>query len=1167
MYKKIIFLFCMGALANVSLATPPPPQEGVRYVAPGCPSACDGLTWATAYDAIDDALADFSGVGGTIYLSAGDFTVSSGDVVIAGVPVSIIGAGMEVTKIILDTDANDSTQDVAIVIRDQEDQNNTLATAGGSGSVIRDLKIEVVENGDERGAGAIEVDGAEFVVIDNVWIDGFGGSSTVRNDSLRVVTTDDDSDDTDDYADYPVSPFAIKVHTSLASDHGDFDFADWVKVNNTKITNSYRGLILLGGSNGYVENTVIENTGPGAAVYIRRKRSNSGAHWGFLNSQFIGKVSGGTPEDANALVYMNYPADWSNPNTNGQFVNTVTDLTGDGDTKHFYVKSGQNQWLNHVFIDGAVEMEFAGGVSSNIVGQNISSPATVMENIGSNKVWQDNDLDGDLDAGDSNDDNDSEDDGSDNCQFVANNDQTDSDGDLLGDACDPDDDNDGFRDLDEDSLGTDTLNPFDPVSASIGGLAIQGVDWVGHPSGAAESTVWNPVDGSLIITAPADPDAIDWQQTDQSYMVLNAAGVDAFLFGTVITLSDGVSLSVGHHESDLSGDHVCVLTSTPEVWCGYGNVLDPDDTSAREEITGLTNPSDIAVGAGFACAIVYDSTDDRDEVTCWDYSGINNVPTPSLLPGTEALAIAAGHDHVCAITSLIDGIANGVQCWGDNTYDQLGLDTSPADDYVDGVNAPLSIDAGDNHTCVINGHYDGEPEVVCWGAGAENYPDDAILGDLADLSIAKPVSISSTGDSNCVVLAGLNSVDDGLVCWSIDTDGDGVGNNIDAFPTNIAASVDTDADGDPDDWNAGCDATCQSGSGLALDTDDDNDTVVDGSDNCPLVDNISQADVESDSVGDLCDSDDDNDTVTDTTDEASGDGFTLDGTASGESLTPASSGDVLSFFTVKGLAGNDTITTLGGNDFIEGGADNDTIDCGSGNDTLVFESAGSGITFNLSLTSAQVTGGAGTDTLATTNCENILGSDYGDTLTGNSAANILLGENGSDSLFSSQGNDEVDGGAGDDTIAAGSDNDTIRGGTGIDQMRGGASGDGPTSGTVGQDTFSFDDGDSGIGANRDIIQDFHTYAFTSTDYDVIDLLDIDANDSNGTDQAFSSFIGNCAALPAAPFYGGSPGEACFRSGTNSLLFNTDSDTAEEIEIKLSGISSFDATDWSYCVIP
>jgi len=50
-------------------------------------------------------------------------------------------------------------------------------------------------------------------------------------------------------------------------------------------------------------------------------------------------------------------------------------------------------------------------------------------------------------------------DAEDNCPAVANVNQTDSDADGMGDACDDDDDNDGLSDDEEETLGTDPLNP------------------------------------------------------------------------------------------------------------------------------------------------------------------------------------------------------------------------------------------------------------------------------------------------------------------------------------------------------------------------------------------------------------------------------------------------------------------------------------------------------------------------------------------------------------------------------------------------------------------------------------------------------------------------------------------------------------------------------------
>ncbi len=64
----------------------------------------------------------------------------------------------------------------------------------------------------------------------------------------------------------------------------------------------------------------------------------------------------------------------------------------------------------------------------------------------------------------------------------------------------------------------------------------------------------------------------------------------------------------------------------------------------------------------------------------------------------------------------------------------------------------------------------------------------------------------------------------------------------------IEAVIDTDGDGIGND----------------VDPDDDGDTVLDGADNCPLTSNTNQTDTDADTVGDACDNDDDNDNLSDT---------------------------------------------------------------------------------------------------------------------------------------------------------------------------------------------------------------------------------------------------------------------------------------------------------------
>ncbi|WP_031252170.1 calcium-binding protein, partial [Mesorhizobium sp. LNHC209A00] len=108
------------------------------------------------------------------------------------------------------------------------------------------------------------------------------------------------------------------------------------------------------------------------------------------------------------------------------------------------------------------------------------------------------------------------------------------------------------------------------------------------------------------------------------------------------------------------------------------------------------------------------------------------------------------------------------------------------------------------------------------------------------------------------------------------------------------------------------------------------------------------------------------------------------------------------FSSIEGLLGsaqNDTLEGDGGNNVLNGGA---------GIDTLSYEHAAAAITVSLATTAAQNTIGAGSDTISA--FENLIGSDFGDTLTGSTAANVISGLGG---------DDLINGGAGADTMVGG----------------------------------------------------------------------------------------------------------------------------------------------------
>lgn len=140
-------------------------------------------------------------------------------------------------------------------------------------------------------------------------------------------------------------------------------------------------------------------------------------------------------------------------------------------------------------------------------------------------------------------------------------------------------------------------------------------------------------------------------------------------------------------------------------------------------------------------------------------------------------------------------------------------------------------------------------------------------------------------------------------------------------------------------------------------------------------------------------------------------------------------GDVLS--NIENLIGsglNDTLTGSGAANVIEGGAGGDTINGAGGNDTASYD--GSNAAVNVVVNGAASGGHAQGDVLS--NLENLIGSDFNDTLGGDAAANILTGGYGNDSLTGAAGADSLLGGFGNDTLIGGADGDSIVGGVGID---------------------------------------------------------------------------------------------------------------------------------------
>ncbi|WP_052119916.1 calcium-binding protein [Inquilinus limosus] len=222
-----------------------------------------------------------------------------------------------------------------------------------------------------------------------------------------------------------------------------------------------------------------------------------------------------------------------------------------------------------------------------------------------------------------------------------------------------------------------------------------------------------------------------------------------------------------------------------------------------------------------------------------------------------------------------------------------------------------------------------------------------------------------------------------------------------------------------------------------------------------------------------------------------------------------------------GETGNDIIDGGDGNDRLVGGAGGDTLNGGAGGaDTVYYDDALSGVTVNLTDTSAN-TGDAAGDSYS--GVEYFAGSAFNDTMIGDAANNLLSGWTGDDTLS---------GGAGKDQLFGGDGIDTLNGGAGADTLTGGA----------GADNFVFSAAaDSGVGyAKADLITDFATG----------DKIDLSAIVSGGT------FIGSAA-------FGHHAGEvravtAGFQTG---IFVDVNGDGAADMQIRLSGVHVLSASDF------
>jgi alpha-tubulin suppressor-like RCC1 family protein len=257
---------------------------------------------------------------------------------------------------------------------------------------------------------------------------------------------------------------------------------------------------------------------------------------------------------------------------------------------------------------------------------------------------------------------------------------------------------------------------------------------------------------------------------------------------TSVSLVPVMATGVGTVRAVASGSlQTCALLADGTVQCwgdntsgelgagATGTCVDPYSSTflcskTAVAATGITNATAVTAGLYVSCALLTGGT-----VQCWGSNtfgqlGIGNYTgTQSNVPVTvsglsNAQIISTTYSHTCAVLA-----GGSIECWGDNTVGALGNGTTSGGNApvpVTGINNASAVAAGYEFSCALL----ADGTVQCWGVntwgqlGSGTTTDSSVPVQVTGITNATAIS-AGDGDA-CAILSGGT-----VQCWGLNSAG------------------------------------------------------------------------------------------------------------------------------------------------------------------------------------------------------------------------------------------------------------------------------------------------------------------------------------------------------------------------------------------------------------